>query len=510
MHPALGLALGTLLSEDAASLTAAWLVRHGTLSPALAVAACGIGIWAGDLGLWGMGRLLRRSERIHRWCVRRAPVVAGRALALAVDEPAALIASRFVPGSRLPLYVSAGALGAHPWRFMAWTFAAVAVWTPLVVLGASWWLGGGLLLVAGVRVLRSDRGWRVCRPVVARLRRSVRPEFWPSAVLYAPLVPWLLWKAWRSGGPGTLAAANPGFDDGGFVGESKFAILERLPHAWTVPTVLVPAAAAPARIRPFDAALGERGWTYPLILKPDVGQKGVGVRRVAARDEAIRYLETEPGDVIVQPWHPGPFEAGIFYVRRPGDPRGRIFSITDKRFPELVGDGVSSLEALLWAHPRFSLQVPLFLRRHDGTRVPADGERVPLVKAGNHCQGAIFLDGAALWTAALEARVDAIARAVPGFYVGRFDVRYRDPEAFARGEDLAIVELNGVTSESTNIYDPSFGAVAAWRTLKAQWTLIFEIGAANRARGARAADVWHLASLVIAFWRSRPAMPVAS
>ena len=72
----------------------------------------------------------------------------------------------------------------------------------------------------------------------------------------------------------------------------------------------------------------------------------------------------------------------------------------------------------------------------------------------------MFLDGAELITPAVEARIDEIARQVPGFFIGRFDVRYASLEAFRRGDDLAIVELNGVTSESTNIYDPDYGAVA--------------------------------------------------
>ena len=140
----------------------------------------------------------------------------------------------------------------------------------------------------------------------------------------------------------------------------------------------------------------------------------------------------------------------------------------------------------------------------------ADGERLSLVTAGNHCQGAIFLDGGGLITPALEARIDQIARSVPGFYIGRFDIRYSTTDAFLRGEDLAIVELNGVTSESTNIYDPSYGALRAWRTLARQWQLVFEIGAANRARGAAPPSVARLARLTLEYWRSRPAMPVAS
>lgn len=507
---ALWIAAATLVSEDAASLAAAWLVRQGALAPPTAVAACAAGIWLGDLALWAFGRTMARTEWCRRWCARRLPLMAGRALALAVDEPVALVTSRFLPGTRLPLYVAAGAVGAHPARFFGWTLVAVLVWTPFVVLGTSWFFAGGLSMLAMLRAVRSPWGRRRWRVVAARVERWFTPEFWPSWFVYAPLAPWLLWQAVRNGGPGALGAANPGFEDGGFVGESKFAILRALPSEWTLSARLVSEGPLEARVRAFDAALADLGASLPVILKPDVGQRGTGVRRVATRDEAMAYLAAENGRVIVQAYHPGPFEVGIFYYRRPDESRGRIFSITDKRFPAVVGDGESTLEELLWSHPRYRLQVPLFLRRHDGARVLADGERLPLVSAGNHCQGAIFLDGRDLITPALEARIDQIARAVPGFFVGRFDVRYRDPRAFARGEDLAIVELNGVTSESTNVYDPSYGALNAWNTLARQWRLVFEIGAANRARGAAPVRVSRLVRLVLAHWRSRPPMPVAS
>jgi membrane protein DedA with SNARE-associated domain len=510
MTAALWVLLGTFVSEDAAAVSAGWLVRAGRMSTFEALAAVGLGIYLGDVGVWLAGRVLARTEWCHRWCVRRMPKLMGHALALAVDEPAALVGSRFLPGTRLPLYLAAGALGTRPGLFFGWTAVAVLLWTPLVVLGSSELLVGGVLLVAVARAARSTRGRHMSRRVFGRVGRWLRPEFWPSAVVYAPLAPWFLWLAAKHGGLGTIGAANPGLEDGGFVGESKFAILASLPPRWTLPSALVPPGDPIARMRVFEASMRQGQWTYPVILKPDVGQKGVGVRRIPSRDEAWAYLVSEPRAVVVQAYHPGPFEAGVFYYRRPGEARGRIFSITDKRFPTLVGDGVSTVEALLWNHPRYRLQVSLFLERHDGGRVLADGERLPLVTSGNHCQGAMFFDGADLITPALSARIDEIARYVPGFFIGRFDVRYASLEAFRRGEDLGIVELNGVTSESTNIYDPGYGAWRAWRTLARQWQLVFEIGAANRASGAPAVNLRRLLKLTLAYWRSAPVMPIAS
>ena len=110
----------------------------------------------------------------------------------------------------------------------------------------------------------------------------------------------------------------------------------------------------------------DRGWSLPLILKPDVGMRGTGVRLIRAWDQAGEYLAVVDASVIAQPYHPGPFEAGIFYYRMPGSPHGRIFSITAKQFPLIVGDGTSTVESLILSHPRYRLQAARFAARHGG------------------------------------------------------------------------------------------------------------------------------------------------
>jgi hypothetical protein len=332
-------------------------------------------------------------------------------------------------------------------------------------------------------------------------------EFWPAWLFYAPVGLYVAALAARYG-VRAVPAANPGLEDGGLVGESKADILGKLPEQWTIPFLLAPGLTPASEI---VARVVARGWQYPLIIKPDVGQRGSGVKRVSNEPELEAYSRAYRGPVLVQPWHPGPYEAGIFYVRRPGESRGHIFSITDKKFPFLIGDGVSTIEQLITRHPRFSRQAGLFLHRHaaDRERVIATGQRFALGDIGNHAQGALFVDGAHLITPALEERIDAIARAVPGFFIGRFDVRYCDVKRFRAGLDLAIVELNGVTAESTNIYDPAWSLLDAYRTLFAQWRLVFRIGAANLQRGESGVSLRRIAALAWAHLTDRRSFPIS-
>jgi len=332
-----------------------------------------------------------------------------------------------------------------------------------------------------------------------RISKLWRWEFWPLWVFYPPVLLYIGYPALRHGGLRTITAVNPAMPASGFIDESKSDILRRLPERWVVPFALVHSA------KELRDVMQQRGWSYPLILKPDAGQRGYGLRKINHDTQLDEYFEAHPDHVLAQTYHPGPGEAGVFYVREPDEEVGRIFSLTDKQFPVLVGDGEHTVEQLIYRHPRYRMQWRLFLKRHGDRRddVLPDGRRMTLAASGNHCQGTKFLDGSAMISPALIARFDQIAKQYEGFHFGRFDVRYTDREAFMAGEGFAIVELNGLTSEATHIYDPKLSLCSAYRTLFEQWRLAFRIGAANRRRGAQTTSLRELWRMIRHHYKNR-------
>jgi membrane protein DedA with SNARE-associated domain len=516
------LVLATFVTEDLTCLAAGLLVAAGRLDCFPAVAACFIGIALGDVGVWLIGRTAGRRAVGWSWVRGRLPEPRLAELSnwLTRHGGRAAFASRFLPGTRVPLLLAAGVARRGGTRLLLWAVLAALVWAPLVVVSAArfgtavpgWGvlLGFGVVFV-GVRVIPGlfTRFGRA--KLAAQVSKLWRWEFWPAWVFYLPMVPGWLYLAARYRNFTVWTAANPGIPAGGVVGESKSDILSRLPEEWIIPTLLILAGDHGGRVRLVRDAIAERGWVFPLVLKPDAGQRGAGVKKAHDDVEVEKYLLANPAAVIVQPFHPGPFEAGVFYYRMPGAERGHIFSVTDKVFPVVTGDGRSTLESLIWGHPRFRMQAATFLARHaaDADRVLADGETLSLALAGNHCQGTLFRDGGHLITPELEAAFDAIATRFDGFFVGRFDVRYADPEEFKAGRGFAVVELNGVTSESTNLYDPSWSLGRAYRTLFRQWSLLFRIGHANRLLGHSPVTLRELAALLRGYYRGRSAAALA-
>jgi hypothetical protein len=297
-----------------------------------------------------------------------------------------------------------------------------------------------------------------------------------------------------------FTAANPGIEAGGFAGESKADILEAIDPRWVARFTRIRIAAPEAeRLAAARSFLERERLALPVVLKPDVGERGSGFRIVRTERDLAEGIHEASSDLVLQEYVGG-VELGIFYVRKPSEEHGRIFSITEKRLLELTGDGVSSVETLILTDERAMRLAPIHLDKMAGQleRVPALGETVPLVELGVHSRGSLFVDGSRRRTGELERTVDEISRSFEGFYFGRFDLRAPSLEAFEEGRGLKVLELNGVTSEATHIYDPKNSYADALRVLARQWRLAFEIGAENRERGVRPTGVVALGALV---WR---------
>lgn len=327
---------------------------------------------------------------------------------------------------------------------------------------------------------------------LGRLKRWSRWEFWPPWLFYPPVVAYIAYLAIRFRSWTLFTAANPAIPGGGFVGESKHQILEQLKHAaeWLPSSTLLARGSPSQRLAEAEEFMRRHGLRFPVVLKPDAGQRGSGVAIVRSPEQLSDYLTSSSFPAILQEYVPGE-EYGVFYYRYPGEERGRVFSVTEKRMPVLVGDGERTLQELILADDRAVCMSDFYLRKNSGQihEVPVKGQRVELVEIGTHCRGAIFLDGGGTISRSLENAIDQVARTFEGFFFGRFDIRVPSREDFVAGRNMKIVELNGVTSEATHIYDPKFSLFDAYRVLFEQWRIAFEIGNVNRARGVRPTSV---------------------
>ncbi len=316
-------------------------------------------------------------------------------------------------------------------------------------------------------------------------------ERMPKWLICVPLTVQWLWLALRYGSTTLPSAANPAITSGGLVGEGK---LEYFSGMGPVARAVTAAYCAVSTHRPMPDAelqktLDSAGLSWPLIAKPDLGLCGYGVRLLASMPELRTYLKGFPANevIVLQQYLPEEGEAGIFYARDPDSAQGRVIGLALRYFPRVTGDGNSTIAALIAADPRAARLIDSSRHQpgYDGARVPTSGEVVRLATIGSTRVGGVYRDGRASITAQLTQAVDAIARDMPSFHFGRFDVRFDSLQALEAGRGFTIMEVNGAGSEAIQAWDPETGVLAGFQMIFEKQRILFAIGHAMRKRGVR-------------------------
>ena len=324
------------------------------------------------------------------------------------------------------------------------------------------------------------------------LSASVRPnalERMPKWLICIPLALQWLGLALRYRSLTLPSAANPAITSGGLVGEGKLEYFAGMGPVAREATALYCAVSTACRLPDgqLHTMLRDAGLDFPLIAKPDLGLCGHGVRRIANIGELQAYLTAFPRDetVVLQQYLPQDGEAGIFYARDPLDGESRIIGLTLRYFPQVTGDGHQSLAQLIAADPRACRLVSSRRHQctHNGHRVPAAGELVRLATVGSTRVGGLYRDGGTHITPELTRAMDAIARDMPLFHFGRFDVRFNTLRELRAGTGFTIMEVNGAGSEAIQAWDPETKLLDGFRMIFAKQRLVFAIGDAMRRTG---------------------------
>jgi membrane protein DedA with SNARE-associated domain len=487
--PFLSILFGTFILEDVALASSVALVSENRLSLLAAFFACSLGIGIGDVSLYFMGYGASRFEIKNRFrFLARHRVTLGE-MKNSPLMPYSILVSRVIPGTRLPTYFGAGFLHYPFWNFFLLTLVSVSLWVSIALLAGrsihailmGRWLLSIAIFLFSLQIMKAlvpklADCWER-RALIHSWRRWTHFEFWPASVFYIPIVPYYIFLSIKHKSVFMPFYASPHIKNGGLLGESKWEFLRYL-NSDGSSTLRAIRIGKDLDFMATRELLDVEGIEYPFIMKPDVGQRGFGVRIIRNDFDLTEYLLLSDFAKIAQRLSELPREAGLFYVRKPSESVGRIFSVTDKKFPCVIGDGKTKLGSLILADARARIIAPTYFARFRKRldSIPEKEAVVVLAECGNHCQGAIFQNGKDLISEELTRELDRIAKQIPDFYFGRFDVRYQDAESLMSGTKFEIVEINGAGSEATHIWDARTRLPDAYRTLFEQWRMLFAIG----------------------------------
>ena len=312
-----------------------------------------------------------------------------------------------------------------------------------------------------------------------KIEKLINWEHWPSSMFYVPNLPYAFYLAIRAKHSAFFSAANPSIKSSGNGTESKFDVIQLVPEKYRPKTVFVKAN------RDFINILSnieKAKISFPLIAKPDVGFRGLLVQKINSKNELKNYLEKYPIDIIIQEFLNHKSECGIFYHRNPNSEKGKITSITLKRFLSVIGNGKSTLKELILADNRAKLYFNLFTEIHKEkmSSIPKKEEVIKLTAIGNHSKGTQFISGNHLISEKLEDTFNDFSKNIKGWFYGRVDVKYDNFKDLENGKDFKVLEINGILAEPTHIYDAeNYNYFQALKAIRTHWKSLFDIATTN-------------------------------
>jgi hypothetical protein len=306
-------------------------------------------------------------------------------------------------------------------------------------------------------------------------------EYWPFGIIQAPIFIYWLWLSLKARSLLFFSAANPGILTGGMFGESKFSVLEKIPGSVKPKAILIH---HPTSSELVIQKIKDNHLSFPLIFKPDLGERGWMVRKVKSESELIDYLKISKWDFIIQEFVDWPLEFSVYYARHPKMESGKVTSVTIKEMLKVTGDGRSKLSELILAKDRAKLQWHVLknTHAHQLDNILGKGEQIELVSVGNHCLGTTFINKKKIITKKMVESFDQISKQIEGFYFGRYDLRVQSISDLEQGK-IMIMELNGCGAEPSHIYHPGASMVDAIRDLFIHWHTIYTISKANHKKG---------------------------
>ncbi len=304
-------------------------------------------------------------------------------------------------------------------------------------------------------------------------------EHWPAFMFYVPLVPFYIYATIKAKHLVSYLIANPAIKYSGCGTESKFETLQLIPEKYRPKTIFV------SKNNNFNDVLlniEKADIKFPLIAKPDIGFRGYLVKKIDTENDLEIYLEKNKIDIIVQEFIDYKNECGLFYHRIPDETEGKITSITLKKFLTVTGNGTSSLSELILIDKRAYLYYNLLegIHKEKMDEIPEKEKKIKLTTIGNHSKGTQFINGNHLISKNLEQMMDILSKQIDNWFYGRLDIKYNTFEELTNGENFKILEINGIISEPTHIYDPTnttyFGAL---KSIRKHWEIIYIIAKKN-------------------------------
>lgn len=307
-------------------------------------------------------------------------------------------------------------------------------------------------------------------------------ELWPFDLIYAPVgIVWLYYSI-KARSLYFFTPSNPTLIFGGFEAGGKMEMYRQLPDGSYPKTILITPSQT---VDSLKKEINANGLDYPFVAKPDEAMQGVLFRVIETEEELIKYHNIVGVNYIIQTFIDLPMEFSVFYIRYPGETKGKVTGFILKDYLHVTGDGKKTVEQLVNEHPKAMHRLTEMKKKHKAnwSSIPKDEENYYLSVAGNHNRGAKFINLHKEIDQRLHDVFDSLNNESKNFFYGRYDLKCTSIEDLKDGKNILIIEYNGAGAEPNHIYDCGMSYGKALKVIAAHWRDMYRIGKINNKNG---------------------------
>lgn len=303
-------------------------------------------------------------------------------------------------------------------------------------------------------------------------------EYWPMWAFYFPLFFIFVYKGLKNRNLFFFTNVNKNLDEfGGLFFDSKRVIDKKIPLEYRADHVLV------EKGQHFGHE--ELKFSFPIIIKPDQGERGRGVIKINFQEELSAYFNLPAQeDLLIQPYIDWENEYGVFMAINPVNLKYEILSLTQKKYFSVTGDGKLNIEELIRQSNRGLVFYDEIITRCklDLSQIPENGKTIVLHTQGNHSKGTEFIDISHKISSSMTRSFGNFLKGLDGFEYGRLDIKCKSFDDLENFNHLKVIEFNGLAAEPISIYDSKIGYFNSLGIFLKHWKRLEEISKFNKNR----------------------------
>ena len=313
-----------------------------------------------------------------------------------------------------------------------------------------------------------------------KITRITKFEFWPYWFFYFPFTIQWFWYSIKSFDFLYFTKPNYKTNFGGFFQYSKYGLIKDIDEKYLPKTRFYKSK------EELKSNLSDSIFQSKFIYKPDVGERGKGVTAYSDANEFKKDINKIEFPCIIQSFIDLPMELGVLFYKFPSGKKG-ITSVVGKRFLTVTGDGKSTLKQLVKNELMASNRSDYFKHKFESiwNNVIEKDEKILLEEIGNHCRGTTFLDCCDVINPDLVNVIEDITKNIEGFHYGRVDLKCNSIEELYKGENIKIIEVNGVNSEANHIWDPNMKILKAYTAVFENLEIVYKISKELKKQGLK-------------------------